>query len=183
MAQPFSAPKPRSLPTVTPGQDINLVLANWQAQLNPGVKNSAPQATPQNFTVTNSRGGLTLNWGQVQSGSGADGYEILKSQNGSFTNDLQIIPVQHVHQTSYFDGLGGLATAASYRIRTTSGTAQSPQSQRGPESGVIRHTSIDVADTASQPTTLRDKFTTDATRALARLGNYGAFKVPTGGAG
>jgi len=174
---PFSAPKPRSLPTSTPGQSVDQTLAVWQTQLASVVKNVAPQATPLNFSATNSRGGLTLNWGQVLSGSGADGYEILKSLDGSFVNDLQIIPIKNVLQTSYFDSLGGNATSASYRIRTTSGTASNPQSQRGPESGVIQHTSIDVADTRTAQTTVLDTATTDKSRSLARLGNYGAFKA------
>lgn len=171
--QPFSAPKPRSLPTVTPTNDIIQVLGNWQTQLNPLVQNVAPQATPLNFSVTNSRGGLTLKWSPV---GGGDGYEILKSQNGSFSDDLQVIPVKDVNQSNYFDGLGGSAQQASYRIRTTSGTASNPQSQRGPESGVITHRSIDASDTNSLPVTYFDNFTTDKTRAKARLGNYGAIK-------
>lgn len=174
--QPFSAKKPRSLPTVTPNQNISEVLANWQTQLAPGISNSAPQATPLNFTVTNSRGGLTLNWSPVQ---GGDGYEILKSQNGSFADDLQIIPVKNVNQSNFFDSTGGNALKASYRIRTTSGTSSNPQAQRGPESGVITHTSIDASDTASKPTTQFDNFTTDKTRSLARIGNYGAITQST----
>jgi len=179
--QPFSAPKPRSLPTVTPTQDINQVLANWQTQLTPLVKNAAPQPTPQNFSVTNSRGGLTLNWSPVPGASGADGYEILRSLNGSFTDDLQVIPIKNVNQSSFFDGLGGNSQTAHYRIRTTSGSAANPQSQRGPESGVVKHTSIDASDTTSVPVTFVDNFTSDKSRAGARRGNYGAIKVaPTG---
>ena len=172
--QPFSAPKPRSLPTATPSTDINQTLASWQTQLRPLIQNVAPQATPQNFNVTNSRGGLTLSWAPV---SGADGYEILRSLNGSFTDDLQIIPIKNVNQSSYFDPLGGNSTTAHYRIRSTSGTAANPQSQRGPESGVVRHTSIDAADTKSVPVTMFDNATTDITRANARRGNYGAIKI------
>lgn len=179
--QPFSAKKPRSLPTVTPNQNINEVMANWQTQLAPVISNAAPQATPLNFTVTNSRGGLTLNWSPVQ---GGDGYEILKSQNGSFADDLQVIPVKSANQSNFFDSTGGNALKASYRIRTTSGTTANPQSQRGPESGVISHTSIDASDTASVPTTQFDNFTTDKTRSLARKGNYGAItQTPLGLAG
>ena len=179
--QPFSAKKPRSLPTVAPNQNINETLATWQSQLNPGVANAAPQATPSNFAVTNGRGGLSLSWSPV---AGADGYEILKSQNGSFADDLQVIPVNNASQSNFFDSMGGNAQSASYRIRTTSGTASNPQSQRGPESGVVSHTSIDASDTASKPTTQFDNFTTDKTRSLARIGNYGAIKLsPLGKAG
>ncbi len=173
--QPYSAPRARSLPTLT-NQDPATVFANWNAQLADNVRNVAPQATPQNFTVTNAGGALTLNWGTVPNASGADGYEILKSQSGTFTTDLQVIPVKNVNQTSYVDNLGG-NIKCSYRIRTTSGTIQNPQSQRGPESGVVTHTSLAVGSTAASTTRL-DTFTTDKSRALARNGNYGAFKIP-----
>lgn len=179
--QPFSAPKPRSLPTYIPSVDIDQTLANWQAQIQPLIQNVAPQATPQNFGVTNSRGGLKLSWSPVK---GADGYEILRSASGSFTDDLQVIPVKDANQSSFFDSTGGNAQTVHYRIQTTSGTAANPQSQRGPASGPVRHTSIDAADTKSVPVTVFDTVTTDATRSNARLGNYGAIKVsPLGQAG
>ena len=177
--QPYSAPRARSLPTLT-NQDPATVFANWNAQLADNVRNVAPQATPQNFTVTNAGGALTLNWGKVPNASGADGYEILKSQSGTFVGDLQIIPVKNVNQTTYVDNVGG-SVKCSYRIRTTSGTIQNPQSQRGPESGVITHTSLAVGGTANSTTKL-DTFTTDKSRSLARNGNYGAFKVAGQGA-
>lgn len=173
---PYSAPKPRSLPTVTSTQDLANNLANWQAQLDPGLQNSAPRATPVNFKVTSGRGGLTLAWSPV---AGSDGYEILKSQNGSFKDDLQVIPVSGANVSSFFDGTGGNAITAHYRIRTTSGTPQKPQSQRGPESGVVSHTSIDASDTVTQPTTRLDQYTTDKTRSNARFGNYGTTSVPS----
>lgn len=174
--QPFSAPRPRSLPTSTGTQDINQTLASWQTALNPGIKSTPPQPTPYNFSVTNSRGGLQLSWSPV---SGADGYEILKSQNGSFTDDLQVISIKDANRSNHFDSTGGNAQGASYRIRTTSGTPQNPQAQRGPESGVVKHTSIDAGDTNSVPTTLFDNYTTDKTRSTARLGNYGAIRQST----
>lgn len=170
---PFSAPRPRSLPTVSPNQPLEQTLANWRTQLNPLVENATPQATPLNFGVTSARGGLNLTWSPV---TGGDGYEILKSANGSFTDDLQIIPIKDINQTKFFDPLGGNAQSASYRIRTTSGTRANPQSQRGPESGPVVHTSIDASDTKSVPTTILDSFTTDKTRSMARKGNYGAIK-------
>jgi hypothetical protein len=174
--QPYSAKRPRSLPVLT-NQDPATVFSNWATQLNPNVTNAAPQPTPQNFSITNARGGLTLNWSPVLQSSGADGYEILKSPGGSFTDDLQVIPVKDPNQSTFFDGLGGTAKSASYRIRTTSGTPQNPQSARGPESGVLQHTSIDAADTVTKPTTVVDNWTSDKTRSVARLGNYGAIKL------
>lgn len=173
---PFSAPTPRSLPTITSGQPIEQLLTTWWAHLNPLVQNARPQPTPLNFSVTNARGGLNLSWSPV---TGGDGYEILKSISGSFTDDLQVVPVKNRNQAQFFDSTGGNALTVHYRLRTTSGTITNPQSQRGPESGVIRHTSIDASDTTSVPVTVRDNFTTDKTRALSRLGNYGAIKLST----
>jgi hypothetical protein len=167
MATNFSAPKRRSLPTPTGVQDQSSTLAAWQSQLNPLVSNVAPQPTPSNFSVTNARGGLQLSWAPV---NGATGYEILKSQNGSFTDDLAVIPISGASNTSHFDSLGGASQTAHYRIRTIAGDA------RGPESGVVSHTSLDSADSASTPTTVQDKFTNDKVRSLARLGNYGAIQ-------
>ena len=169
---PYSAPRPRSLPTYDPTQDDATVFANWNSQLANSVQNAAPQATPLNFAVTNGTNQLTLNWGAV---SGSDGYEILKSPSGSFSTDLQIIPVKNANQTSYVDNTVTGGAQCFYRIRTTSGTKQNPQSQRGPESGVVSHTAI--SSTSSQTaTTILDQFTTDSSRAGARKGNYGAFK-------
>lgn len=180
-SQPFSAPKPRSLPSVTDNVDISQTLATWKKQLDPIVKTVSPQPTPLNFTATNSRGGIALSWSPVGAG---DGYEILKSVSGSFSDDLQIIPVKNANQSSFFDGTGGNAQTVSYRIRTTSGTASNPQSQRGPESGVVTHKSIDASDTSTKPTTVFDTYTTDATRALSRKGNYGGIRQnPLGKAG
>ena len=169
---PYSAPRPRSLPTYDPTQDDATVFANWNSQLADSVRNAAPQATPLNFAVTNGTNQLTLNWGAV---SGSDGYEILKSPSGSFSTDLQIIPVKNANQTSYVDNTVTGGAQCFYRIRTTSGTKQNPQSQRGPESGVVSHTAI--SSTSSQTATTKlDQFTTDSSRAGARKGNYGAFK-------
>ena len=147
-------------------------MANWQNQIGQSVLNAAPQATPLNFAVTNGTNQLTLNWGAV---SGSDGYEILKSPSGSFSTDLQIIPVKNANQTSYVDSTVTGGAKCFYRIRTTSGTKQNPQSQRGPESGVVSHTAM--SSTSSQTATTKlDQFTTDSSRAGARKGNYGAFK-------
>ena len=170
---PFSAPNPRSLPTSV-NQPLEIVLANWQAQLANLISVTPPQVTPTNFAVSNQRGGMSLSWSPVPSG---DGYEILKSANGSFVDDLQIVPIKNPAQCSYFDGTGGAATKVSYRIRTTSGTAANPQSQRGPESGPIQHTSIAVTDTTASPTVKYDTSTTTQTQSLARKGNYGAFRL------
>ena len=184
----FSAPKRASLPTISGTQNPINSLINWQQQLAPAVTNALPAPTPQNFGVTNSRGGLQLTWSPIPNNDSVDGFEILKSQNGSFTDDLQVIPVSGGQQSSFFDSMGGGAQTAHYRIRATSGTASNPQSVRGPDSGVVSHTSIDSGDTTTKPSTRFDQFTTDATRSQARKGNYGITSYTsslgqTGGAG
>ena len=179
---PFSSPNPRSLPTFV-NQPQEVVMASWQAQLTPLVSNVAPQATPLNFTVKNAPGGNSLSWSPVHTG---DGYEILASVNGSFTDDLQVIPIKDPSQNTFFHSTNGTAQTVSYRVRTTSGTTTNPQSQRGPETGPIRSTSINPSDTSAVPFVRFDVSTTDSTRARARFGNYGALKSvgsgQTGGA-
>lgn len=175
---PFSAPKRRSLPTVSKGADATAILQNWRSKLNETIKRSLPAPTPLNFAVTNVRGGLKLSWAPVQTPAdkalgSPDGYEILKSPSGTFTDDLEIISVPGAGQASYFDSTNGQAKACHYRIRTTAGTSSSPQSVRGPESGVIGHTSIDSTDTATVSISKFDQFTTAKTRGRARFGNYG----------
>jgi|SRR5581483_5281590 len=187
---PFSAPRRRSLPTINP-QDLAGTLQNWKAKLGTAVKNSLPAPTPYNFSVTSARGGLKLTWSPVQTPSDTalgspDGYEILKSASGTFTDDLEVIPITNAAQSSYFDSTDGNSKTVSYRIRTTAGTPSNPQSARGPESGVVAHTSIDSNDTNTIPTTVQDKYTTSKTRSLARFGNYGlqsAFKTSLGRVG
>ena len=172
--KPYSAPAPRSIPTYTDDLEQGVLLANWQNQISNSIQNVAPQATPLNFAITNGTNQLALTWSPV---AGSDGYEILKSPSGSFTTDLQIIPVKNANQNSYVDSTVNGGQKSFYRIRTTSGTKQNPQSQRGPESGVVSHTAILSSDTTTKSTTKLDQFTTDTSRAGAKRGNYGAFKV------
>lgn len=167
----FSARSPKVLPII---RDPNLAV--WQNALTPILKKALPPATPTNFQATNVRGGIQISWSPLQRNDigkpGPDGYEILRSVDGSFTGDVQIIPVKNAQQTNYFDPFGS-ATTAHYRIRATAGSASSPQAQRGPESGTVRHTSLDPSDSKSFSTTVRDNFTTDKTASNARFGNYG----------
>jgi hypothetical protein len=187
---PFSAPRRRSLPTVN-AHDIEASLQGWKNKLQRAVKNSLPAPPPYNFAVTSVRGGLKLTWSPVQTPADTslgspDGYEILKSPSGTFTDDIQVIPIKAAGVFSYLDSIDGSAKRVSYRIRTTAGTPSRPQSMRGPESGVVAHTSIDSNDTKSTPTTVVDNFTTSKTRAAARFGNYGpesAYRTALGEVG
>lgn len=187
---PFSAPQRRSLPTVNSG-DTSATLQNWKAKLGRAVKNSLPAPAPYNFAVTSARGGLKITWSPVQTPADTalgspDGYELLRSANGTFTDDLQVIPIKDIGQSAYFDSTNGNSQTVSYRIRTTAGTSSNPQSMRGPESGVVAHTSIDANDTKSRPTTVLDNYTTSKIRSLARKGNYGlqsAYRTSLGEVG
>jgi hypothetical protein len=187
---PFSAPRRRSLPTVN-AHDIEASLQGWKNKLQRAVKNSLPAPPPYNFAVTSVRGGLKLTWSPVQTPADTslgspDGYEILKSPSGTFTDDIQVIPIKAAGVFSYLDSIDGSAKRVSYRIRTTAGTPSRPQSVRGPESGVVAHRSIDASDTKSTPTTVVDNFTTSKTRAAARFGNYGpesAYRTSLGEVG
>lgn len=167
---PFSARIVRSLPIAS-----DPTMANWRALLMPLVKRPLPPSVPLNFQVTNARGGLSLSWAPVQRTSpshGPDGFELLRSVDGSFTGDVQIIPIKNPQQTAYFDSFGS-PTTVSYRIRATAGSSTSPQSVRGPHSGVVRHTSLDPTDATSVSTTQADQYTNERVRSQARFGNYG----------
>lgn len=173
---PFSSRVAKALPTLN---DPSLtVIRNILA---PIVKRALPPSVPQNFQVTNTKGGLKLSWAPLQRTSpshGPDGYELLRSVDGSFTGDIQVIPIRDPQQTSYFDSFGS-PTSASYRIRATAGSSSSPQSVRGPHSGVIRHTSLDPTDATSNSTTVNDNYTNDHVRSQSRFGNYGIAQYQT----
>jgi len=185
MAKQYSARVPTSLPSLTDVKSMPDAIQTWKPKLNQAIKSALPPPTPYNFKATSMRGGIMLSWSPIPAVTnpkltGPDGYELLRSPSGTFTDDIQIIPIPGVHQTSYLDNIGGSATTVSYRIRTTGGSAAAPQSQRGPESGTVRHRSIDASDTKTAQTTIFDNFTTDKTRSNARFGNYGSEKYKTG---
>lgn len=167
----FSARVQKSLPVITDPK-----LAVWRSFLAPLVKRALPPPTPRNFQATNVRGGIQISWSPLQRPQvgrpGPDGYELLRSVDGSFTGDVQVLPINNHQQTSFFDPFG-TPTTVHYRIRATSGTVNNPQSLRGPESGVIRHTSLDPSDNSSRPTTRHDNYTNEKVSSMARFGNYG----------
>jgi hypothetical protein len=175
----------RALPTISNLGQLQAYMQNWNRTINRATARPVPAPMPQNFAATNARGGINLTWSPGSlvapkstrsSTSGApDGYEIIKSPSGNFKTDLTIIPIRDPAANTYFDAVGGAPTTASYRIRTTAGTATSPYAQHGPESGVVTHTSIDATDMSTTPTTKTDNWTSDATRAAASKGKYGAF--------
>lgn len=173
---------PRTIPVVSDVRDLTSFLANWQNTMKQIVRTTTPPPCPQNFRVTGMRGAIRLTWAAVnpgttkgqlgQGGIGADGYEILKSESGDFVTDLVVIPLRDANQTQYDDPVGGAVVTASYRIHATAGTPRQAHAVTGPDSGTVRTSSIDATDTVTVPTTVHDNYTTDLTRAIARLGRY-----------
>lgn len=158
------------LPTIRSPQDFIREVKKWQTKLNPLVTSPRTPPAPFNFAGTRARGGITLAWAQV---NGADGYEILRSDNGDFSNPT-IIPIRNPAQTSYFDAFttaGGTGTVTKwYRIRATNGTFSQPGSAKGVLSGIVKQTSIDPTDTVTAASTVFDQSTTDKTQAIANWG-------------
>lgn len=174
-----------SIPTITSSAQLEQMMQVWKVSLGRVLKQAVPAPPPHNFVATSVRGGIQLTWGLTNpiskknplgvgitpSGPGPDGYEILISQDGSFHNP-QVVSVKAVTQTSYFYPVGGSPQSFSFRIHSTSGTASLAQAKTGPDSGTVRHTSIDPSDVITKSTSIRDHATSDAIRATARLGRY-----------
>jgi len=162
-----------TLPTITTLSDFVRVMKKWQTQLNPLLKNPKTPHAPWNFAATRQRGGILLTWTSL-SGTDADGYQILRSDNGDFSSPL-VIPVTNAQQNSYFDSLGGSTGSTTpitkwYRIRATNGTAQNPHSIIGILSGSVTINSIDPTDTSTAASTVRDISTTDLIQSSAQRG-------------
>lgn len=182
MALGGSIKAPRVLPTIADMNQLQSYLNTWRSKLNQKLRTTTPAPPPYNFTATAIRGAIQLSWSSVATGQavkglgqnsgGPDGYEILRSASGDFTSDLVTIPVRNINQTSYTDSIDGKTTTCSYRIHTTSGTPANPHSISGPDSGVVKTTSIDATDIVSTPTTVRDQYLNDNIRATARYGRY-----------
>ena len=175
--------QPRVLPVISDTKQLQQYLVSWRSKLNQTLKTTTPPPPPFNFTATGVRGAINLAWsalnvgavgkGQLgQNSGGPDGYEILKSASGTFGSDVVTIPLRDINQTSYTDPVGGNVTTVYYRIHATAGTPSSPHSVTGPDSGVVKATSIDSNDTVTTPVTTRDNYLTDSIRATARFGRY-----------
>lgn len=174
--------QPRVLPTISDLSQLQPYLNSWRSKLNQTLRSTTPPPPPFNFTATGIRGAIQLSWSVIQAppskgqlgqnSGGPDGYEILKSPSGTFGNDVVTIPLRDINQTSYTDSVGGNVATCSYRIHTTAGTSSQAHSVTGPDSGVVKATSIDSNDTVTIPTTTRDQYLTDSIRATARYGRY-----------
>lgn len=175
--------QPRVLPVIGDPSQLHQYLNSWRSKLNQTLRSTPPPPPPFNLTATGVRGAIQLTWAAINVGTvgkgqlgqdsgGPDGYEILKSLSGTFGSDVVTIPLRNINQTSYTDSVGGNVTTCSYRIHTTAGTQSQPHSITGPDSGVVKATSIDSNDTVTTPVTTRDNYLTDSIRATARYGRY-----------
>lgn len=163
----------KSLPTLINTSDIIQTLKKWQTLINPLLNTPRTPPAPWNFSATRARGGIQLSWAAVGSSS-ADGYQILRSDNGDFSNAITI-SILGANQTSFFDSFpsttGGTTTIQKwYRIRATNGTLHNPQSVLGLLSGVVTSTSIDPTDTTTPATTTYDQHTSDRSQSQAGSG-------------
>lgn len=158
------------LPSIRNAQDLIREMKKWQTKLNPLVKQAATPVAPYNFAATRQRGGILLSWAATRA---SDGYEILRSDNGDFTN-AAIIAIRNPNQISYLDSFattGGTGAVKKwYRIRATNGTFSQPASAKGVLSGVVTTSSIDPTDTVTVATTTFDTSTTDLTQTSAGRG-------------
>lgn len=170
----------RALPTITNPQQQLDAQKNSQVALASTIALPRTPIAPRNFSATSQRGGILLSWSPLVINPGAsappssnkisvaDGYELLRSDNGSFAPGAYVsIALRDPSQTSYFDSLGGAVATKYYRLRATNGTASNPYSIHGIFTGTVKQSSIDASDTVTTPTTARDTQTTDATQTRA----------------
>lgn len=182
-----------SIPLINSPAQLQQMIQVWRQALSRTVKVAPSPPPPLNFRVTNARGGLLLQWGQASpttksrvlgeatTQTGPDGYEILASRSGDFVSDVEVFSLNDITQTQHFYSTGGGAAKCSFKIHTTAGNPYTPNSTFGPDSGTIRHTSLDASDVSSRPTTVHDNTTSDVTRAKARLGRYASQYLKTYG--
>lgn len=130
-----------SLPTIHSANEAPRKLKIWQQQLNPVVNQPKAPRTPFNFQASGGAAGVLgnqLSWDRVQ---GADGYQIQMSSTGDFSSAQVIATLTSPVATSYFDNTVQSAVKRYYRIRSTSGTTNQPQSVQGIWSAPISQTS------------------------------------------
>jgi hypothetical protein len=173
----------RAIPTITNASDLKAYLKNYQQSLDPTVLSAPTPIAPYNFKVTSQRGGNLLSWSPLIYPRGsatnisqdqakitkADGYEIQRSATGDFSpGKYTMTALRDPAQSSYFDDVGGASQTFYYRMRATNGTSQTPYTINGLFTMVLKSTSIDSSDVATQPVTTTDTFTNSTTQARAR---------------
>ena len=132
---------PTSLPTITSLQGLFAGLAQWQQALNPVITAPVPVRPPFNFTAAGGAAGATgisLTWERV---AGADGYQLQRSATGDFSSATTIATLRSPVATSFFDSTVVTGTKYYYRVSSTAGTIQQPQSINGAWSSPISATS------------------------------------------
>jgi hypothetical protein len=160
----------RYLPTIRRREDLIPYLKRWERAVAPLLRAPRPAKVPWNLRVTSKRNGILIEWDAIV---GADGYEVQRSDDGSFTDSGTItIPITNRLQNSHFDALGGVSVARTYRIRSTAGTDSRPYSVKGVWSFSVTETSIDSTDVVTPENTSYDLFTDDFTQRRTRLGYY-----------
>ncbi len=145
----------RNLPTIPGSPHFKI----WERSLAPSVKNPVAKKSPWQFKAEGKTDGILLTWATVD---GADGYEIVKSEDTDFSAVVTVIPILQQQQNSYFDALGAASVTRSYKIRSTSGTIAKPHTVRGPLSGI-------VTETSGSGTSATDTTTTDDTQSRTRF--------------
>ena len=141
-----------SLPTIRSPQQLIPGLKIWQQRLSRVVERPRFLRSPFNFRATGSTDGNLLEWTAV---SGADGYEILRSDSADFGGSVVTFPVDSGNQESYFDAIGATSIAKYYKIRATSGTRSEPHGSKGRLSAAISATTgsgTTTRDTVSHTT-------------------------------
>lgn len=153
----------RKLPTIRHASQLVPYLKRWQKIIDPSLARPVKLKSPWRFRATRKRGGNLLQWATV---TGADGYEILRSDTPDFSSPL-VIPIRSGVQNAYFDPVGGSPETKSYKIRATSGTLSVPHTVKGILSGIVTSTSIDSTDTVTAESTTLDTTTDDEIQAIA----------------
>lgn len=169
-------PTATALPTILRPVDLPRLLKTWQQQLKSAIPPGFPiPAAPLNFSAASAQGGIQLQWSKVNS-LGVDGYQILRSANGDFSQVEFSITLNGDGALSYFDALPTTGTGVAtkyYKVRALSGNAGSPHCVQGLLTGIVSNTSINTADTTTTSTTNHDTTTTDGTNtAGGRTKNY-----------
>lgn len=128
-----------TLPAIESNDQIISTLRLWRQQLNPVVNQPSRRRTPFNFRASSVAGalGILLSWENVR---GADGYTIYYSANGDFSARSVLITLKDSAQISYFDNIGTSGVKRYYRIASTAGTVNQPQSVIGIQSATISQT-------------------------------------------
>lgn len=139
-----------SLPTITNLSNAVQYLKIWQQQLNPVVSSPKPPRSPFNLVTKSVAGttGIALSWETVR---GADGYVIYYSDTGDFSANNVLTKITNPAQKGFFDDLNASGKTRYYKIASTAGTQNAPQSVLGNTSAPISATT-GVTATSSDTT-------------------------------